>query len=92
MRGPARLAFALWAVFAIVIFNVMFDWQSRTAGLAFIEEQTYRHALFQPIATIEDGYRPLVAAAAWRSAAWAMAVMAAAASAILVASRRQTAD
>ena len=92
MKGPARLAFALWAVFAIVIFNVMFDWQSRTAGLAFIEEQTYRHALFQPIATIEDGYRPLVAAAAWHAAAWATAVMAAAAGAIVLASRRQTSD
>ena len=92
MSRPARLAFVLWAVFAIVIFNVMFDWQSRTAGLAFIEAQTYRHALFQPIATIEDGYRPLVAAAAWRSAAWATAVLAAATAAILAASRRQTAD
>jgi hypothetical protein len=75
-----------------VIFNVMFDWQSRTAGLAFIESQTYRHALFQPIATIEDGYRPLVAAAAWRSAVWATAVMVAAASVIMLASRRQTSD
>jgi hypothetical protein len=92
MRRPARLALALWAVFAIVFFNVMFDWQSRTAGLAFIEEQTYRHALFQPIATIEDGYRPRVAAAAWHSAAWAMAVLAAATTAILIASRRQTTE
>jgi phosphoserine aminotransferase len=92
MKGPVRLAFALWAVFAIVIFNVMFDWQSRTAGLAFIEAQTYRHALLQPIVTIEDGYRPLVAAAAWRSAMWATAVMAAAAAVILAASRRQTAE
>ena len=49
----------------------------RTAGLAFIEDQTYRHALGQPIATIEDGYRPLVAAAAWRATLAALAILAA---------------
>ena len=79
MTRSARWAFALWAVFAIVIFNVTFDWQSRTAGLAFIEDQTYRHALGQPIATIEDGYRPLVAAAAWRATLASLAILAASA-------------
>ena len=88
MSRTSRRAFVLWAVFAIVIFNVMFDWQARTAGLAFIEEQTYRHALLQPLATIENGFRPLVAAASWRAAACSVAVMAAGAALITVAGKR----
>jgi hypothetical protein len=66
----ARLAIALWAVFAFAVFNVTFDWQTRLAGLEFAGAQSHRHAAGQPVATINEGFRPMVRAAAVRSSGW----------------------
>ena len=70
MTRQARLAMALWAVFALAVFSVTFDWQTRTAGLAFAGTQMTRHAARRPVATINEGFRPLVRAAALRSSLW----------------------
>ena len=32
MRGDVKLALALWAVLAIAVFSVTFDWQTRRAA------------------------------------------------------------
>jgi len=82
-----RLALVLWAVLAVVVFNVAFDWYSRTAGLAFIEEQTFRHSQGRPIATIEEGFRPLVGDAFQRASLWTLVTIAVATGAIGVAWR-----
>jgi len=70
MTKRARLAIGLWAVFAFAVFNVTFDWQTRTAGLEFAGTQRHRHAAGLPVATINEGFRPLVRAAALRSSGW----------------------
>ena len=70
MTRRARLAIALWAVFGFAVFNVTFDWQTRTAGLAFAGAQLRRHAAGVPVVTINDGFRPMVRAAALRSSGW----------------------
>lgn len=70
MTKRARVAIGLWAVFAFAVFNVTFDWQTRTAGHVFAGTQLHRHAAGQPVATINDGFRPMVRAAALRSSAW----------------------
>jgi hypothetical protein len=49
---------------------VTFDWQTRTAGLEFAGEQVRRHAAGLPVATINDGFRPMVRSAALRSSVW----------------------
>ena len=70
MTRPSRVALGLWAVFAVVVFNVTFDWQTRAAGLAFADAQVRRHAAGLPVATINGGLRPMVRAAALRSSGW----------------------
>lgn len=70
MTKRARVAMGLWAVLAVAVFNVTFDWQTRTAGLEFAGAQLRRHAAGLPVATINDGFRPMVRAAALRSSAW----------------------
>lgn len=70
MTKRARLAIGLWAVFAFAVFNVTFDWQTRTAGLVFAGTQLHRHAAGLPVATINEGFRPMVRAAALRSSVW----------------------
>lgn len=70
MTKRARVAMALWAVFAFAVFNATFDWQTRIAGLEFAGTQWRRHAAGLPVATINDGFRPLVRTAALRSGMW----------------------
>ncbi len=70
MTRQTVTAIGLWAVLAFAVFNVTFDWQTRTAGLLFAGEQVRRHAAGQPVATINEGLRPMVRAAALRSSVW----------------------
>jgi hypothetical protein len=87
MTRPFRVAFGLWAVFAIVVFNVTFDWQTRAAGLAFADAQIRRHADGLPVATINEGFRPKVRAAALRSSGWLGLILGCGAIATVAASR-----
>lgn len=87
MTRQARIAIGLWAVLAVAVFNVTFDWQTRTAGLAFAGEQVRRHAAGLPVATINEGFRPLVRAAAVRSGGWLGLILGAGAVATVAASR-----
>ncbi|MSO35324.1 MAG: hypothetical protein EXQ50_01255 [Acidobacteria bacterium] len=70
MTTVARVAIGLWAVLALVVFSVTFDWQTRKAGLLFASHQVQRHAAGLPVATITEGFRPMVRSAALRSSAW----------------------
>ena len=87
MTHRAKLALALWAVFAIVVFNVTFDWQTRMAGVAFLESQHVRRAQGLPLATIAAGFRPLVVDAAGRASMWLLVVLAIGTSGIAFSSR-----
>jgi hypothetical protein len=70
MKQPVKLALGLWLVLAVVVFNVTFDRQVRLANYAFVASQLtlYRQGL--PLPTINDGFSPVVPAAARRSALW----------------------
>ena len=70
MTKVARVAIGLWAVLALAVFSVTFDWQTRQAGLLFAGNQVQRHAAGLPVATINDGFSPMVRSAALRSSAW----------------------
>jgi hypothetical protein len=90
MRPPVQLALALWAVLALAVFSVTFDWQTRLAGWQFVRQQIERRAQGAPLATIEDGFRPMVRAAAWQSSLWLLAVFAGGSGAVLMAARRES--
>jgi hypothetical protein len=86
----ARLALALWAVLAIAVFSVTFDWQTRRAAWQFMGQQIERRAQGRPVATIEEEFRPMMHAAARQSAVWLLLILTGGTSAVLVASRRST--
>ncbi len=90
MTTGARLAVALWAVFAFAVFNVTFDWQTRVAGLEFAAGQLRRHAAGAPVATINEGFRPMVRAAAVRSSGWLALILGTGVIATIVATRTST--
>jgi hypothetical protein len=92
MRPSATLARVLWAVLALAVFSVTFDWQTRLAGWQFVREQIQRREQGLPPATIENGFRPLVRAAALQSAGWLLAILAGGTTAIALASRRAAKD
>ena len=88
MRSRATFALALWAVLAVAVFSVTFDWQTRRAAWQFMGQQYERRAQGRQLATIEDGFRPMMHAAARQSATWLLYLLAGGTGAILIAARR----
>jgi len=84
---PAKLAIGLWWLLAIVVFNVRFDWQTRIANHAFVRSQIARQAQGLPVLTINDGFRPMVRAAARDAAVWLVLIAAAGSIATTVAAK-----
>jgi hypothetical protein len=70
MSTSSKWAFSLWLLLAIVVFNVTFDWESRAAGYAFVTSQVARQQAGQPTISINDGFRPMIRAAARHSSVW----------------------
>jgi hypothetical protein len=66
---------ALWVLLGLVVFNVTFDWQTRTSGLLFAGAQLQRQRLHQPLPTIEEGFRPMVRQAALASSRWLVLIV-----------------
>ena len=89
MTSPARLARALWIVFALAVFCVTFDHQTRLAGFEFLAAQAERRSQGVPLDTIDNGFRPLVRTAAVQSAVWPALILAAGMGALQLAVRRQ---
>ena len=83
----ARWAMALWILLAVTVFSVTFDWQTRVASHEFVQAQVLRQQRGQPTISINDGFTPMVRAAARRSAVWLVAI-AVAGTAAVVAARR----
>ena len=83
-----KLSLALWAVLAIAVFSITFDWKTRQAGVDFIRSQVTRRAQGAPLDTIDHGFRPRVRAAAVESAVWPLVMFATAAGVTLMSSRR----
>ena len=87
MSKLVKTSIALWFVFALVVFNVTFDWESRFAGHAFVASQLARQAHGQPTLTINDGFRPMIRAAAADSALWLVLIALGGAAASVLAGR-----
>jgi hypothetical protein len=87
MRQPVKAAVALWLLLAIVVFSVIFDWETRAAARAFVGSQIVRHEQGLPTLTINDGFRPMVRAAARQSAVWLVLIAAAGTAATALAAR-----
>ncbi len=83
------LAMGLWAILAVIVFNVTFDWQTRVAGHKFVQAQLLHQRQGQPTISINDGYTPMVRAAARRSAVWLVGIAGAGTAAVIAAGRRQ---
>ena len=90
MRVKARVAVALWAVLAVAVFSVTFDWQTRVAAWQFMGRQVERRAQGLPVDTIENGFRPMVRSAAKQSSVWLLLILTGGSGAVLIASRRST--
>lgn len=82
-----RTALGLWLLFAIVVFNVRFDWQSRMAGHAFVHSQLMRQRQGLPPISINDGFRPMVRDAARDAAVWLVVIAVFGAASTAVAAR-----
>ena len=78
---------ALWLLLAIVVFSVTFDWETRAASRVFIGAQVVRHEQGLPTQSTNDGFRPMVRAAARHSAVWLLLIAAAGTAATTVAAR-----
>jgi hypothetical protein len=90
MNVKARVALALWAVLAVAVFSVTFDWQTRVAAWQFMGRQVERRAQGLPVDTIENGFRPMVRSAARQSSVWLLLILTGGTGAVLIASRRST--
>ena len=92
MTARAKLALALWAVLALAVFNVIFDWQTRVAGHEFVNAQHQRRVEGVPLDTIENGFRPMVRDAAVRASVWLFVILAGGTGAVWLAVRREPKD
>ena len=92
LSRPARWAMGLWIFLAIAVFSVSFDWQTRVAGHRFVQAQLLRQRQGQPTVSINDGFKPMVGAAARQSAVWLLVIAAAGNVAVLAASQRRKAS
>ena len=81
------MALALWAVFAALVFSVIFDFHTRVAAANFMAAQYQRRLHGISLDTIENGFRPLVRAAARQAAPWPLLILVVATGATLAAER-----
>jgi hypothetical protein len=86
----AQVAIGVWWLFAIVVFNVRFDWQTRVANYAFVRSQVALQAQGLPVLTINDGFRPMVRAAARDAAVWLVLIAATGSVATAIAASRES--
>lgn len=87
MRRAVVVALALWAVFAALVFSVIFDFHTRVAAMDFMAAQYQRRITGVPLETIEHGFRPLVQQAARRAAPWPILIFAIGTGATVLAER-----
>jgi hypothetical protein len=78
-----------WAVFAFVVWNVVFDRRVYEASVAFTQQQIVNSEMGQPVASIEAAFRPEVRRAAWEASAWGGSVLAAGIVLTMVVKRRK---
>ena len=87
MTPAVKAAIGLWILLAIVVFSVKFDWETRVAAHTFVQSQLVRQQQSRTAISINDGYLPMVRAAAGRSALWLVAIAAAGGVAVFAGAR-----
>ena len=87
MSREAVVALGLWAVLASLVFSVVFDFHTRVAAHQFMAAQYQRRLQGTPLQTIENGFRPLVRAAAWHASPWPILILVVGTGATVVAER-----
>jgi hypothetical protein len=83
-----RLVVALWLVFAVVTWNVIFDRLVWTAATEFTREQVLHEQAGRALTSIHDGFSPRVRRAALQASLWTMPILAAGIAAVYVSFRR----
>ena len=84
----ARLAAALWLVFAFVVWNDVFDSYVKGGMYDYIARRARYEQGLEPRPTIDDLMRPAVRKGLLAASAWGLIVASAGLAAIAVASRR----
>jgi hypothetical protein len=74
-RRAARVAVALWVVWAVIVWNVVFDHVIVVAGREFIVAAGLAARRPGPYARMDDWMRPAVARAFWTATASAAAIL-----------------
>jgi hypothetical protein len=75
MRGSRRIVLIIWAAFAFVTWNVVFDRQVYLAAVEFTQQQIERHQRGEPVRSIDEGFRPRLRDAALRATLWGGSVL-----------------
>ncbi len=83
-----RVVIALWLVFAVVAWNVIFDRLVWTAATDFTRDQVVRYQAGTPVTSIHDGFSPRVRIAAWQASLWTLPIVVAGVAAVLISFRR----
>lgn len=79
---------ALWAAFAFVTWNVLFDRYVMTAAVEFTREQVVRHQRREALTSIHDGFTPRVHDAAQQASLRVAPLVLVGAASIFVSFRR----
>ena len=87
-RNTRRIALILWAVFAFVTWNVVFDRKVYEAAVHFTQEQIARQQRGETVATIESGFMPRVEQAAIGASLWSGLVLVAGLALVRLVDRR----
>jgi hypothetical protein len=86
----ARVALALWIVWAVVVWNVVFDHTIEIAGRAYLHAAALAVQSGGPYARIDDWMRPAAATALRTACAAAGIILAVGFTGLRVASRRRS--
>jgi len=82
------VAIALWAAFAFVTWNVIYDRYVAVSAVEFTRQQVLSYERGEPLTSIPDGFTPRVRDAAWRATLLVTPIVAGGAIAIYMTFRR----
>ena len=79
---------ALWALFAFLTWNVVFDRYVMSSAIEFTRDQITRHQSGEALTSIHEGFSPRVQDAARQASLWIVPIIAAGAVAAFLTIRR----
>jgi len=74
-RRLARAAAALWILWAVVVWNVVFDHAIELAGRRYVSAAAEAARAGAPYARVDDWMRPAVTTGLWTASATALAIL-----------------